>query len=176
MKKFMSGLKKNNLGVSLIEMIVVVAIMSVLIGTVSLGLGMASTRSATECAEKMGISLNRARTAVMGKQRGYLAFYGDSEGNIYVVERYDEDYAPLTDGDMNSHVGTKIGKKGITVTSGGVTLTSSPNTPVYFEFSRSDGSLKTTSIANSPIKVSKGSRRYTVEVQPLTGKVTVTKG
>ena len=176
---------KNNSGISLVEIIVVVAIMSVLIGVTSIGFGMVSTKTATQCAEKMDICLNRARTQTMGKQKGFIAFYSDSEGNVYVVEKFDSDYTgivpadgtcpALSDAEMNAGIGTKIGKKGIKVTCGDLILTESPYYPVYFEFSRSDGSLKDAYLVNLPIDVEKGHRKLSINIQKLTGKVVLTK-
>ncbi len=176
---------KNNNGLSLMEIIVVVSIMSILIGVSTLGYSMVSTKSATECAQKMDISLNRARVNTMGKQKGFIAFYSDSDGYVYVVEKYDSDYIgtvpasgvcpALTSSELNSKVGTKIGKKGITVTCGSVSLTGSAYNPVYYEFSRSDGSLKEAYEGNAPIVVTKGGRKRTINIQKLTGKVSITK-
>lgn len=185
MKDFLKKIK-NNSGISLVEIIVVVAIMSVLIGVTSLGFGMVSTKSATECAEKMDISLNRCRTSTMGKQKGFIAFYSDSEGYVYVVEKFDDAYSDavptsgastvLTSAEMNAKIGTRIGKKGIKVTCGATEITATANNPVYFVFNRSDGGLKDAYFVNAPIVVEKGSRKYTVEIQRLTGKISITKG
>ncbi len=185
MKNNTVNLLKNHSGLSLMEVIVVVAIVSVLVGVTSLGFGLVSTKSATECAQKMDICLNRARVNTMGKQKGFIAFYSDSEGYVYAVEKYDNDYsgsipasgacAALTTGEMSTKIGTKIGKKGITVTCGSTSLTGSAYNPVYFEFSRSDGSLKDTCASNAPIVVTKGSRTLTINIQKLTGKISITK-
>ncbi len=193
---------KDNRAISLMEVIVVVAIMSVLIGVTSLGFGMVSTKSANECAEKMDICLNRVRIQTMGKQKGFLAFYSDSEGNVYAIEKYDADYSGdipvsgigvssvLSAAEMNSLKGTKIGKKGITVNVYSVTKTGDPetpenetlimnltdtaNNPIYFEFNRSDGSIKNFD-KNIRIKVEKNGKLWNVNLQKLTGKISVDK-
>ncbi|MBR1862307.1 MAG: prepilin-type N-terminal cleavage/methylation domain-containing protein [Lachnospiraceae bacterium] len=178
-------IKKNNKGISLVELVIVIAIMSVIIGTASLGFGMVSTKAATQCASNMEISLNRCRIHTMGKSNGLVAFYADSNGEIWMVEKHDyTSITPnITDSDCEAKDYTikKIGKKGLTVSCAGTDILSTPDTPVIFEFKRSDGSLKNIyvgSVKQEPsvenyIKVRKGSREYTVTVQKLTGKVSL---
>ncbi len=181
-----SRLRYNNYGISLVEMIVVVAIMSVLIGALSIGLGMASTRSATQCASNMEICLNRCRTQTMGKNNGFVAFYA-SGGEVYMVQKlnYPADSYNIGKSDVASGDYTikKIGKKLDSVECGGLELLSSENedTPVFYVFERSAGSFvgcknaDGSDRASSNIIIQKGKKRYTIEIQKLTGKVVLTK-
>lgn len=187
-----SSLKKNNKGLSLVEMIIVIAIMAVMVGMVSVGFGMVSTRPVTQCAQNMEICLNRCRTHTMGKTNGFVAFYAETDGSVYMVEKLGFSNYDLNDSsDCGAVNYTKrlIGKKGVEVSCGTFDLIANHGTDnaIIFEFDRSDGSLKACGTLNSDdgsinskpaeIIVKKGTRKtYTIEVQKLTGKVVLTKG
>ena len=164
---------KSNSGVSLVEMIVVVAIMAVLVGVTSLGVGMLSKKSATQCASNIEICLNRCRTHTMGKTSGLVGFVAESDG-IYYIEKYDYgSNKNLDDSSVGEYTKKKIGKKDVTVTCNGKNLLVESAT---IAFNRSDGSVKSvtpssTSKVKSVITVEKGSRVYTVEINHITGKV-----
>lgn len=160
MKKFL----KDNRGISLMELIVVTAIMVVLAGTTAFSIRMVSNRSASQCAENMKIGLEKHRTSVMGKKNGRIAFFTDGSGNVYMQEEFD--YSAAFVKDMTK--ATKIGRNNVEVTCNGTAL--SP-TPVIFEFYRS-GALKDGSV-NCPIVIKRHSREYTLTVEPLTGKISL---
>ena len=147
----------DNYGISLVELIVTISIMIILTGAISIGIGLISTRPATECAKKIQMSLSRCRTTTMGKQEGNIKFYLDGS-DVYAVETYD--------GVSKDPV--KIGKSIDEFTFNG----ESEGT-VFF--SRSDGSVDKDAMgANYPftIIVRKGSRKYTITIPDyLTGKV-----
>lgn len=161
MRKFL----KDNRGVSLIELIVVTSILIVLAGTAAFSIRMVVNRSATQCAQNMKVSLEKHRTAVMGKKNGRIAFYSDANGNIYVQEEFDYTSTVFVKNTANA---TKIGRNNVEVTCGGVAISS---TPVVFEFTRS-GSLKEGS-ANVPIVIKRFSKEYTLTIDSLTGKITL---
>ncbi len=170
MKKRSFAFAKDNRGISLVELIVVVAIMAVLTAAISLGVSTFTSKHATQCAKNMQISLNRNRLNSMGKKHAYIAFMQTADG-VYMVERFDSDAytededrleASATDADA-----IKIGKAGLEVKVNGVDLLDNTE---YIEFNRSDGSLKSPSALE--IVVKKGSiKTCTINVEPLTGKV-----
>ena len=170
MKRRLSAFTKDNSGISLVELIVVVAIITVLTAAISLGVSTFTSKHATQCAKNMQISLNRARLGSMGKKNAYIAFFQTADG-VFMVERYDN-AAYDTDGnrrDLPADVpdAIRIGKAGLTVTINGTNLMSGAQ---YIEFNRSDGSLK--SPASLEIVVEKGTlKKCTLKVEPLTGKV-----
>ncbi len=182
-----SRIRYNNSGISLVEMIVVVAIMSVLVGALSIGLGMATTRSATQCASNMEICLNRCRTQTMGKNNGFVAFYANSAGEVFMVQKlnYPADSYNIESSDVvaGDYTIKKIGKNLTSVNCGGLELLSSENedTPVFYVFERSAGSFVGCKNADgsdrpsSDIIVKKANRSYKIEIQKLTGKVVLTK-
>ncbi|MCM1118751.1 MAG: prepilin-type N-terminal cleavage/methylation domain-containing protein [bacterium] len=72
----------DNRGLSLVEIIVVIAIAAVISGFFILGIGMITGKPVEQCARQMKIVLEQCRTAAMGKPTGdaYLVLTRDSEG------------------------------------------------------------------------------------------------
>ena len=67
--------KKDNRGVSLVELIIVLAIMGVVIGVMGYGLGMVSRKPVDECAKKIEMILNQNRTGAMGSTEAWVELY-----------------------------------------------------------------------------------------------------
>ncbi len=67
--------KKDNRGMSLVELIIVIAIMGVMIGMVGYGLALVSKKPVDECAKKIEMVLNQNRTNAMGNTEAYVGFY-----------------------------------------------------------------------------------------------------
>lgn len=160
MKKFL----KDNRGLSLMELIVVTAIMVVLASTTAISIRMATNRAASQCAENMRISLEKNRTSVMGKKNGRIAFFTDGNGNVYMQEEFD--YSGAFSKDMTK--ATKIGRNNVEVTCNGVTLSTSP---VIFEFNRSGSLISGTD--KVPIVIKRHNRVYKLTIESLTGKITL---
>ena len=60
-------MKQENKGFSLVELIVVIAIMTILTGLISAGIGMAVSKPADECIDKFKASLQSIRVTSMRK-------------------------------------------------------------------------------------------------------------
>ncbi len=172
MKSRFSLREKSNSGISLVELVIVIAIMTVLIGAVSIGIGMVSTKPATQCASNIQICLNRCRTHTMGKTKGLVGFYVDSEG-VWMVEKLGYSNTNLSDSTdclAGDYTKTKIGKKGVTISKDEAgSDVPSLSVPLMFYFKRSDGSLDDSS--ENCVYITKGKKKYKVTVQKLTGKV-----
>ena len=82
-------MKKNNLGMSLVEIIIVIAILAVAAGTLGLGIGMITGKPAEKCAKKLNAIMNNNRMTTMGKLSARLEIYIDAEGYICVDEIVD---------------------------------------------------------------------------------------
>lgn len=74
--------KKDNRGFSLVEMVVIIAIIAILGGVVGYGLNLVSGKPVTQCARQMQILLEQNRTVAMGKESCYVVIYKTSEGII----------------------------------------------------------------------------------------------
>lgn len=168
-------MKRDNKGFSLVEMIIVIAILVVVSGIVVIGIGAAVSKPAEECARKMQQSLQSARVYTMGKMKLTIKFYVD-DGCVYVQET-----ATSADGTTTSKNPVKIGAKGVKVS---YHLEGTPSTsyseltsaPLTFSFDRSTGGFSGTECSPGlcdKIKVEKGNKVMTVSLYSLTGKVTV---
>lgn len=154
----------NNKGVSLIELIIVIAIMAVITGVGGYSYKMVSNKTVTQCAKNIQLSLEKDRVNAMGKKSASVTFYATDDG-VYMTENINQGE------DGATSVTTRIGKKGLTVNYGasGNTLDSSG---ITIQFSRSDGSLKSNYDDYFPIIVSKANKSYKIDIEPLTGRVT----
>lgn len=161
MKKCFQKLHKNNSGVSLVELMIVLAIMSVLAGVMAYSFSIVSTKNATQCAKNMQLAIEKHRTNVMGKKNGSITFSYESDG-VYVVENFDG----------NNLSPVRIGKPDVVVkySNGTEELTSGNSFTV--SFNRSDGSVKC-GYDKFPITVSKKSKVYTLTIDELTGRLTL---
>ena len=64
-----TGRKSNNQGFSLVEMIIVIAIMAIMITTVGLSLSLVSGRKVKKCAEEIVSTIERTRVLSLGKDQ-----------------------------------------------------------------------------------------------------------
>ncbi len=137
--------KPDNRGVSLVELIVVVSIMSIIVGIASYGLSMMFTRDANYIAVRIDDELAEARTLQMSRGGVYIyelhidgadPFTG-SEVNIYSAA---DETAPKSTWTLQSK--TKLDKKvTITVSDGGSYSKSSGDVVIIFD--KAKGSVKT---------------------------------
>lgn len=166
----------NNKGLSLVEVIIVVCIMTVLTAMVSIGVGSVMTKPADECAEKIVSSINGARVSAMGKKSYDVVIKQDSSGAEIFIE-------------LNGN-SKKIGRKGITITctkkkkdgTGATSFDLSTKKSITLSFDRSTGGFKPVKVGTDPadadvflteIVVSMGSRSKTIQLIPITGKVKI---
>lgn len=78
-------MKKDNRGVSLIELVVVLAIMAVMMTSVGISISVLSRRSVDKCAERLKQALQSNRNATMGRYDSRLEIYIE-DGKLYVRE------------------------------------------------------------------------------------------
>lgn len=160
----------NDKGFSLVELLVVVALIAVLGLVASAGISLVTSRPADECAKKIQIALEGNRNTTMGKFSAEITFSIDGNG-VYVEEFFN--------GDSEGTV--KIGQGGVSVKYytqkvGEESATEnvlSSSSSVTISFDRADGSLNPQP-DGSYVKyfiVSKGDRSFRVEVDRLTGRV-----
>lgn len=161
---------KNNKGISLIELIIVLAIMSIIAGAFFLSTAVATDKHVSSCAEKIASSLEQTRSLALGKQSGWIEISKVSGEYVY-IQMYVDGKAY---GDRVS-----IGHSGLTVE---ITEEGTPSPTVYnlndhtvtIRFSRSNGSI-TSSPAVTQIKVTNGRRTVVVKLDKFTGRVSVEK-
>lgn len=166
--------KIGNSGFSLVEIIIVLAIISVLAGTVSYGLSFSSGKPAEECAQKVVSVLQHARTTTMGKYKVIIQIKNDAglisvEQNVY---RSQMDYNNATP-DVTE---TTVGAMGVSFeySSNGTDYTQLGEGAVLtLEFSRSTGALKDngTGAYWQYFRISKAHTVKNIEIVPLTGRI-----
>lgn len=175
----MHGLEKNNKGYSLVELIIVVAIIAVIGLGATWSIILVLSANAKTCANDIVSAISECKIMTMTKGQGEvrLIIYRDGEsGTIYSVlqtkDKSSSDWLPRVEDGRQ-----KIGASRCTVTrieSDGVTETPIPTSAgnaweIYFD--RSSGKLETTSTVDK-IHVLGGRKSYRIGIERLTGKVT----
>ena len=157
----------KNRGFSLIELIVVVAIMAVALTVGGYALSAISLANAKNCATEIKSSLEKTRTQACSTDKGtsmaVLSLYRDADGKVCISKNYE---------------GTEkeIGSKTVSVkyrVKGNATYLDLGTTPLKFGFDRSSGGFKAvegSSIVEG-IQISSGGRTYTLTCYELTGKI-----
>lgn len=172
-------MKNKNAGMSLVEIVVVIAMIAILAGLSAYGVGQISGYRARECAKKISSSLSANKITALGKakQNGKLTWklYQDaSDGCFYVDVTFDK-------GESSEYVETtKVSKSRVNVIakrSDGTQVDVSSDTLEMY-FNRSTGALCEVSPVShadrtdiTQISVSYGTRDYNVDIVPATGKV-----
>lgn len=160
--------RKDNKGLSLIEIIIVLAIMSIIGGAFLLTTSIATDKQVSSCAEKLVSSLEQTRNLAMGKQSGFIEVWKTAGGSVYCRMTIDGQYYG------SDASGIAIGHSALSVE---VTEAGSPAN-VYdlnghtarIEFSRSNGSVSSTP-AVTQIKITNGRRTVIVYIDKFTGRV-----
>jgi len=154
--------KIDNKGLSLVELLIVVAILAVLGGVALTGMSLLTSRPVDECAKKIQIALEGSRNTTMGKYSGYVEFTADSNG-VFVQEYING----VANGDK-----IRIGQSGVSVTAATTTDSKTFDSTAYrVEFKRADGSLKAPTDGPISFTVTNGSRTIIVTVDKMTGRV-----
>ena len=96
-----TGKKSNNQGFSLVEMIIVIAIMAIVVTTAGLSISVVSGRKVKKCADEIVSTIERARVLALGKDQGQVEFIlshdadGDYHAKIYQGSNASDD--PVSD-------------------------------------------------------------------------------
>lgn len=183
----------NEKGFSLVELIIVIAIMAVVIGTVVFSVSMVFSANAKACCNNLQRAIADCKVTTMGKSEAWLMLYRGSDNRIYCQmhieeNEFDADGKLQKDSDGNIKIKStweeqqKIGGNRVTVTytytdADGNTYTDDlpigsdkADIGLKIAFDRSSGSF-----TNAPksMEIIGGNRHYHLEFNELTGKVTV---
>lgn len=175
--------KKDNRGMSLVELIIVIAIMGAVIGVTGYGLTLVSKKPVDECAKKIEMALNQNRTNAMGSTEAYVAFYLNDKNRVTIKQHFLN--SARGSGSSPRDTITVIGANGV-----GVRLYAGEGTPPVdlqvvtdadatdnmrkIGFRRDSGSVIGIDSENkvyTKIEVYKGTYVKTIKIDPLTGKV-----
>lgn len=173
-------MKKDNRGLSLVELIIVIAILAVLAGAAGYGIGLVTGRPADKCANKLKSLIQNNRITTMGKLSAKLEIFVDAEGFICVTETVE------TDGASPKVTTSRIGDRGVTLSyrlTGESAFQTLGTTPLIISFNRSSGAFNALDVAGmgavyagkycEEIEISKGSRTKILKLSYLTGKITL---
>lgn len=187
--------KWNEKGFSLVELIIVIAIMAVVIGTVVFSVSMVFSANAKACCNNLQRAIADCKVTTMGKSEAWLVLYRGSDNQIYCQMYYNEaviendaEGNPKVKKDDDGNVimkavpaneePQKIGGKRVVVTYNDTDdteenehqdlLTDAKRLTIAFD--RSSGSFKN---APKSMEIIGGNRHYHLEFNELTGKVTV---
>lgn len=171
--------RNNNLGVSLVELMVVVSILAVLSAGMVTGMGMMSGKKAKECATQINSAIGKTKLETLSKSVGadsldnmdtYLEVYKAEDGTIHAricVKGTEED--------------TKVGERGLKVqymNAGDETVHELVNAQDSFKigFDRSTGAfMKNGTVYVENILISYGQKVYEIHITQETGKYQLTE-
>lgn len=80
---------KDNRGISLVEIIVVVALMSILVAGSVIGISMVSGKPVDRCASSLKMALTNNRLTAVGKKTSSILIKMETDGSVWVVEDLD---------------------------------------------------------------------------------------
>lgn len=171
---------KNNSGFSLVELIIVIAIIAALIGTVILSVSMVFSANAKACSNDLQRAVADCKVTTMGKAQAWLIVYRGENGSIYsqlhiMEQKEGDEIGKLVDIPMEAQ---KIGGNRVSVTYTDASGTPELELPtgadagIRIEFDRSSGSFKE---APQQIRIQGGSRDYKLDFIRLTGKIAVNR-
>ena len=187
-RKSKDTMEKNDKGFSLIELVVVIAIMAILVGLIVVSLSTVFGTKALECAEKVSAKIDSVKT-------GSVSLYNETMELKYDTDGYYTECGVFTiDKNANSVAASdpeirKVGAKNIVVkayTTNGAEYNVASNY-ITISFDRSSGAFApaqvngavvmdgTTPLYFDKITFSAGNRTYTLQMVPETGKHSITR-
>ena len=87
-----TGRNNKNGGFSLVELIIVVAIMAIVVGVIGLSVGTLTGRKIAKCADEIVSTLERARVLTLGKEQNQVEFVLTDVSGEYHAQIYQGRY------------------------------------------------------------------------------------
>lgn len=168
--------KKDNRGMSLVEIILVIALMIVIAGVTGYGVSMIGQKPVEECARKVEIALNQNRTNSMGKKVARLEFYMTTGGQAAFKEYSQSARESAVREGAEVVIGAADVKMRFVYTdaTGVESVVTMGTDPISVSFKRDSGSLveESSGLVLDRIEIYKGEGHVkTVSIDKLTGKV-----
>lgn len=168
-------IKRNsdNSGFSLVEIIVAVAILSIMMGVVGYGFNMTNGKPAEQCAKRLASTISNARTDAMGKYGNTITV--KNEGGILKV--YEE--ILVKRGEEPFKRDSVVGGKNVTVKykigTGGYDNELGDGDAIVLKYNSGTGAMKTTAGSDqyyTGFKIEKAGKVWYVKLETMTGRVT----
>lgn len=162
----------DNNGYSLVELIIVIAIIALIISTVFYSVIMVFGANAKSCANNIQRAIADCKVTSMGKASAYMELYRDSDQNVYtrmyVMDSGSGAYVPSDP----QKVGTSRVYVAYTPKSGSETELTA-GTKIEIRFNRASGGFAKDAVSGDiyeKLHVRAGSKKYEIVLTELTGK------
>ncbi len=177
----MKQFNKDNRGFSLVELIIVVAIMSAFTGVLCYGFSMTNGKPAEECAKKLAAAISHGRTATMGKYKNEI--FVENTGKVIKVTEKTlvkiEDDGTKVETTRESVVGGRNVTVKYQIDSGGYNKVLGSGDSIKIQYNSGNGWLKKTVPDGgnyyTGFEISKAGTVWYVDLETMTGKVTASK-
>lgn len=158
----------NNGGYSIIELIIVLAIIAIIMSSVFYSIVLVFSANAKSCANNIQRSIGDCKVTTMGKSEAYMRLYRDTDGSVY-TEMYvaENGAAPALSGERQK-VGTNKVEVGY-VDGSDIPLLEGDEILISFDRSNGGFSDKYDRIYEE-IYVKGGTKDYRIKMIKLTGK------
>ena len=163
-------MKKNNQGFSLVELIVVIALMAILVGGVLGYVGTYGSAKVKNCAKEIESHFSETKVCAMSKSQAYMIVYADNTG-VYVKSVQGSNSEIEKVGDKGLSVSYRNERTGSTYTTVGTTEANG----LKIEFDRASGANKKMADGKYcyAIRITNGTSTYEVVIEPITGKSSI---
>lgn len=161
---------KNNKGITIVELITVVAIMAILTAGTITYVGMLGSSQVKKCTRNIEYSLSQTKTIALSKTSASMVLYADDTG-VYVKTIYN-----------GTEEVEQVGKAGLTVNyyvtrsrDTAINVGTTAGDGLLLTFDRSSGAMK--KLADGTycygIEVEGGTTSLMIVIEPLTGKFSI---
>lgn len=162
---------RDNGGYSLIELVIVLAIIAIIMSGVFYSIILIFSANAKSCANNIQRSIGDCKVTTMGKASAYMKLYRNSEGNVYTrMYVWDTSLSDYAESDAQ-----KVGTQKVTVkyqAKGGTEKELLAGDEIEIWFDRATGGFadNASHIFYEYIRVEGGSKNYKIIMTELTGK------
>ena len=164
------GYVNNNNGYSIIELIIVLAIIAIIISTVFYSIILVFSANAKSCANNIQRSIGDCKVTTMGKSAAYMELYRDADQNVYTRM-----YVMDSGGSYVPSEPQKVGASRVYVAytpEGGAETELLAGDKIEIRFDRASGGFEEDASGNiyEKLHVQGGSKKYEIVLTKLTGK------
>lgn len=163
----------DNDGYSIVELIIVIAIIALIISTVFYSVTMVFSANAKSCANAIQRAIGDCKVTTMGKSKAYMELYRDTDQNVY-TKMYIWDKAA---GDYTKGEPQKVGTSRVYVgykQKGGTETELLAGSKIKIGFDRATGGFTDKGVSGlalyETIYVVGGSKNYEITLTEITGK------